>query len=218
MKNRPILFLAAVLSLAAAARADIYIRPNGTYAFPTGHPYSSRAGAGISAGWDWNSRFALELGLRFWSVPVTASTGGLSRGILRVLPLECAVRYRRPLGSNLHLYGEAGAAYAFHSFSLDEGIQAAWKELGFSIDESAKNGPAAHLGIGFEYALSPKTAVDLGIRWHLLRTKGEWSFTDDASGMSQDGTIEKLNFDALTLSLGVKIAIFDLDGDGAQRE
>ncbi|MCX6565698.1 MAG: outer membrane beta-barrel protein [Candidatus Aminicenantes bacterium] len=218
MKRHPILILAAVLSLAAAARADIYLVPAGTYAFPMDQPYSSRFGAGVSAGWAWNSRFALELGLRFWPVPVSGSIDGLSLGTLHVLPLELTFRGRWALGSNLLFYGEAGAGYAFHSFALDEGLQADWDALGFSINESVKKGPAAHLGVGLEYALSPKMAVDFGIRYHLLRTKGEWSITDDLSGLTQTGTLEKLNFDALTLSLGLKISLFGSDEDGVQPE
>lgn len=211
MKNRLIVLSAIVLSLAAAARADIYLGGEGTYAFPADQPYSSRFGAGISAGWAWNSTFALELGLRYWPVPVAGAIDGLSPGTLRVLPLEIALRGRWPLGSCLRLGGEAGAGYAFYSFSLDESLQTGWEALGFSINESVKNGPVAHLGVGLEYALSPKMAIDIGIRYHLLRTKGEWSITDDASGATQAGTVEKLNFNAVILSVGLKIAIFDPD-------
>ncbi len=213
MKNRLILLFAVVLSLAAAARADIYLGGEGTYAFPVYQPYSSRLGAGISTGWAWNSTFALELGLRYWPVPVAGSTDGLSPGTTRVLPLQIGFRGRWLLGSYLRLWGEAGAGYAFYSFSLDESLQAGWEALGFSINESVKNGPAAHLGVGFEYALSPKMAIDIGIRYHLLRTKAEWSITDDASGATRAGTVEKLNFNAVALSLGLKIVIFDLEKD-----
>ena len=208
MKRHLILLVAGMLSLAAAARADIYLILAGTYAFPVDQLYSSRPGFAASAGWAWNSHFALELGFRFWRVPVAGSTDGLSLGTLRVLPLEITFRSRWSLGSNFRLCGEAGAGYAFHSFSLDGGLQAGWKALGFSIDESAKNRPAAHLGVGLEYTLTPKMAVDFGIRYHLLRTRGGWSIIDDSSGVTQTGTLEKLNFDALTFSLGFKIVLF----------
>jgi opacity protein-like surface antigen len=211
MKHHPILLVAAVLSLAATARADIYLNLDGTYALRTNQPYASRPGIGIAAGWAWNSRFALELGLRYWSSPVDGTIDGLSSGTVHVLPLELAFRSRWPLGSNLLLCGEAGAGYAFHSFSIKESLQAGWKALGFSVKESVKNGLAAHLGVGLEYALSPKMTIDMGIRWHLLRTKGEWSITDDESGVAQAGTVKKLSFDALTFSLGLKIVLFRLE-------
>ena len=148
MKRLPILLGAVALSPAAAARADIYLNLGGIYALRTNQPYASRPGAGISAGWAWNSRSALELGLGYWSSPVNGSTDGLNSGNISVLPLEVAFRSRWPLGSNLLLCAEAGAGWAFYSFSLDKNVQAGWEALGFTIDESVKDRPAAHLGVG----------------------------------------------------------------------
>jgi len=207
MKKRVVVFVVVVL-LPAVAAADIYLRPDAAYAFPTGKPYASRAGVGLAAGWSWNPRFALELGFRFWPVPVSGTADGLSRGVLHVLPAELSLHARLPLGSKLHLRGEAGAGWAFHSFALDPDVFDSWNALGFSLDESAKDGPAVHVGASLEYTLTPKMAVDFGIRWHLLRTTGTWSIVDDDSAITQTGTVANLNFDAVTLSLGLKIALF----------
>jgi opacity protein-like surface antigen len=208
MKRVALILLTAGLFLVLPARADIYLSLQGVAAIPTGGLYSSRPGGILSVGWSWNPRFALELGAGFWRTPVKASTGSLSAGSLSVFPVEFSFRARWPLGPKLQLGGEAGLGYTFYGFSLDEAIAAAWKAVGFTISETVKDAPATHLGLGLEYALSERWSVTFGVRYHILRTRGTWSIVDDISGETQSGKIKKLNLDALSLSLGIKITLF----------
>ena len=208
MKKRLLLVAAAVLVSAAAAPAEFYFGAAGIYSAPLDQPYSSRFGAGISAGWAWSPRFAVELGLGWRPSRVTGSLEGLSDGTLRVFPLEASLRARQPLGSGWVLGGEAGAGWAFHSFSLSDNLRAAWEALGISIKESADGGPVVHLGIGIEYLLTPRWSLEAGLRYTRSRTKGTWSITDEAGGLVQSGTLEKLKLDAVSLTFGLKIALF----------
>lgn len=206
MKRLGGLLIIAGCLLAAPARADVYLGMQGTFSLPMGTDYAAGPGGILSAGWAWNPRFALELGLGYWPVPVAASSDGLSPGTLTMLPVEFTFRARWPIGPKLHLSGEAGLGNAFTAFTLDAETVAAWEALGFEIDELVKDDPSAHLGIGLEYALSERWAVTLGARYHILRTRGAWTITDTISGETASGNIKKLNFDAFTLSLGVKFA------------
>lgn len=208
MKRLGLVLLAAGLLSASPALADVYLGFQGTASIPTGENYKARTGGILTAGWSWNPRFALELGLGYWPVPVTASSSGLSRGTLSMFPVEFAFRARWPVGTKFQLSGEAGLGNAFTAFSLDAETVAAWEALGFEIDELVKDDPSAHLGIGLEYALSERWSVTLGARYHILRTRGTWTITDTISGETASGNIKKLNFDAFTLSLGVKFALF----------
>jgi len=208
MKRLPMVLLFAGLSLAAAARAEVTLDAGGIYALRTNPPHASRPGAAIAAGWTWNSRFALELGVRTFRFPVDASPGGLSAGTISALPIELAFRARFPLGPGLTLSGAAGAGLTFYSFTPDEAVLAAWKDLGFTLEESVKDRPTAHLGAGLEYTLSPTLALDVGLRWNLFRTAGEWSITDDATATRQAGTVESLRFDTLAIFLGLKVTLF----------
>lgn len=207
MKRLSLILLAAGLLSASPAMADIYLGFQGAASLPTGESAKAGIGGIMTAGWSWNPRFALELGLGCWPVPVTASEAGLSKGRLRVFPVDIAFRARWPLGPKLHLSGEAGLGNAFYDFSLDEETVAGWEAVGFKIEESLKNEPSAHLGVGLEYALSDRWSAVFGVRYYLLRTRGNWTITDTVSGETASGMIKKLSFDAFTLSLGVKFAI-----------
>jgi opacity protein-like surface antigen len=140
------------------------------------------------------------------------SVEGLSLGKLCVLPVEVALKARFPFGEKLSLFGEAGVGYAIHSFTLDEGFVEDWTAVGFEIAETAKGGLSARLGVGLELALSPKMSLDLTAGYSLLRSGGEWSIIDVYSGETASGTLESLNFDAVTFSLGLKIALFAPEG------
>lgn len=209
MKRIPILLALAVLAAAGFASADVYLGLQGTFALPLDSLYSSRIGFGVAAGWELSPQFALELGIRNWAVPSANSAEGFSLGKISVMPIELSLRARLPLGPKLHLVGEAGAGYAIHSFTLDEDLVQAWSNVGFDLAETADNGLAAHLGAGLELALSPKMSLDISARYHLMRTSGAWSITDVYSGETATDAIEKLNLDALTVSLGLKIALFN---------
>ncbi|MHB8055100.1 MAG: outer membrane beta-barrel protein [Candidatus Aminicenantales bacterium] len=208
MKRVALILAAAGLFLVSPARADITLGLQGAVAIPTGGAYSSGIGGSLAAGWSWNPRFALELCAGLWPVPATASTGGLGEGSLGVFPVEVSFRVRWPLGPKLRVSGDAGLGYAFYCYSLDEEIVAAWKAVGFEISEAVKDAPAAHIGCGLEYVLSKNWAVTLGLRYHVLRTRGTWSISDDISGETQSGKIKNLNFDAFSLSLGIRIGLF----------
>ncbi len=204
--------LGAILAAAGTVQADVYARLQGLFALPTGASYSGGAGLGLAAGWNLDSRFALELGFRNWAVASEGSIEGLSLGRLCVLPVEVAFQARFPLGSRLHLFGQFGLGYAFHSFKLDENYLEDWNELGFEIEENAENGISARLGAGLELTLTPKMSLDFTAGYNLLGSKGVWSITDTASGETASGDPADLSFDALTFSLGLKIALFSPEG------
>jgi len=170
-------------------------------------PYSSNIGFGLAAGWELNPQLSLELGANRWALSSAGIVDGLSLGKIASLPIELSLRARLPLGAKLNLLGDVGVGYAFHSFTIDESLAQSWKTVGFVIEESAKGGLAAHLGTGLEIVLSPRMSVDITARYYLMRTSGEWSITDDYSGESASGTLESLNFDALTFSVGLKIGL-----------
>ncbi len=212
MKRMFFLCASAILLSAGTAQADLYVRLQGIYALPTGASYSGGAGFGLAAGWELDPRFSLELGLRNWTMTSEGSVEGLSLGKLCVLPIEVALKARFPLGEKLSLFGEAGVGYAIHSFTLDEGFVEDWTAVGFEIAETAKGGLSARLGVGLELALSPKMSLDLTAGYSLLRSGGEWSITDVYSGETASGLLESLNFDSVTFSLGLKIALFAPEG------
>jgi len=214
MKKISTFCVLAILASAGAGRADIYVRGQGIFVLPMDTPYSSGIGFGIAAGWELNPQFALELGASRWSLPSAGMADGLSLGKIAALPIELSLRARLPLGAKLNLLGDAGLGYAFHSFTIDEDLAQSWTEVGFVIEESAKSGLAAHLGAGLELVLSPGMSVDISARYYLLRSSGEWSITDAYSGESASGTLESLNLDSLTFSLGLKIG---LAASGASR-
>jgi opacity protein-like surface antigen len=141
------------------------------------------------------------------------SVEGLSLGKLCVLPIEVALKARFPLGEKLSVFGEAGVGYAIHSFTLDEGFAADWTAIGFEIVEAPDNGLSARLGAGLEFVISPKMSLDFTAGYNLLRSSGAWSITDVYSGETASGTLESLNFDAVTFSLGLKIAVFSPEGN-----
>ncbi len=93
---------------------------------PMGTDYAAGPGGILSAGWAWNPRFALELGLGYWPVPVAASSDGLSPGTLS--GFRSSLLYG-PAGRSVRasFSGEAGLGNAFTAFTLDAETVAAWK-------------------------------------------------------------------------------------------
>lgn len=198
----------ALIMTTGAAQAKIYLSAQGSYALPTNKLFGGGLGFGAAVGYELTPAYSLELSIRNWALSSEGSADGLSLGKASVLPVELSFRARFPLRPGVTLYGDAGAGYAFSSFSLDEDLAADWAAVGFTLDENTDNGLTAHLGFGVEIALTPTVDIDIAARYHLFQTRGVWTITDDASGEAQTGTIEGLNLGAITLSLGFKISIF----------
>jgi opacity protein-like surface antigen len=207
MKRTLLVLLLALASPAATAEAKFYFSLNGGYALSTNKLNGGGLGFGGTVGWELTPAFSLELSVRNWSVPVTGSNQGLSKGKFSALPIELSGRLRLPVGTSFTLFGDVGAGFSLQSFKLDEALAKDWAAVGFLIEESVDNVLAAHVGLGLEFALSPTIALDFGARYHYLRSQGAWTITNIAGGESQSGKIADLDFGAFTFSLGVRISL-----------
>jgi opacity protein-like surface antigen len=131
----------------------------------------------------------------------------LSQGRLTEIPIELELRARFSLGGkSFGPYAAGGLGYALHSFALDAGFADGWRKAGFEVNEQANHGLAVHIGAGVEIALGPAVTFDLGARYSFLRSKGSWTMADLASGESMGGPLNSLNFDALAVTAGFRVA------------
>jgi hypothetical protein len=207
MKRAIVLLTVTLLGSAAAAEAQFHLSLYGGYALTPNAAPSDALLIGGGVGFSFSRALSLEFSAGRWVLPVSGTAEGLSQGRLTEIPLELEIRahFSWP-GPRFGAYAAAGAGYAFHAFSLDPGVDADWKAAGIDVRESADHGFAAHVGFGFEIALGPAVAFDIGGRYAFLRTGGSWSITDLGSGETGGGRLSGLEFDALAVIAGFRIA------------
>lgn len=90
-------------------------------------------------------------------------------------------------------------------FSLDEEITETWKDLGFDVEEEInKSSFGYHLGAGLDFFVSEFIAFNVDLKYCFVKTKGAWTFTDQASGTEIRGELEGLDLGAFMLGVGLK--------------
>jgi opacity protein-like surface antigen len=207
MKKLPAAAAAFLLVLAVNAPAKVRLSLYGGYAATPEASSGEGAVVGAGLGFSLSSILSLDLTAGRWVVPVRPSANGLSRGRLTELPISLELRARFPLGrGGWAVYGAGGLGYALHSFALDSDFAAGWKDVGFEIEERVDHGLAAQVGAGLEIGLGPAVDLDLGVRYTILRTKGSWAMADLRTGENSGGPLDSLNFDALAVQAGFRVA------------
>jgi outer membrane protein W len=151
-----------------------------------------------------SKNIAVELAAIYQKGNVAGDPNSLSKGKLTTMPLQLSVMGRFPVGKKLTPYVLAGGSYFLNSFALDSSIADDWKTLGFTLTEKVDPAFGFHFGGGFELALGKTLAADIGVRYCLAKTKGNWSMTDDKSTSETSGTTGDLKLDTLTFAVGLK--------------
>jgi len=207
MKSTSAATAALLFALSVNAPAKVRISLYGGYAATPESSPGAGAVIGAGLGFTISPMLSLDLTAGRWVVPMKASANGLSRGRLTELPVSLELRARFPLGrGGWAVYGAGGLGYALHDFALDSDFAAGWKTAGFEVEERVDHGLSAHVGAGLEIGLGPAVDLDFGARYTLLRTKGTWAMADLASGENSGGPLNSLNFDALAVLVGFRVA------------
>jgi hypothetical protein len=208
MRKPLCLFVAFFLGFAVAAEAGVHLSLAGGYAAtPDQAPGEGVVVCG-SVGFSLSKALSLDLTVGRWEVPIRGTDSGLSQGRLTEIPIALELRVHIPLGpSRFGAYVAGGLGYALHSFELDSGFAGGWRTAGLEVRENADHGPAGHVGAGFEIALGPAVALEVGARYTILRTKGDWSMADLVGDENVGGRLDNLNFDALAVVVGFRVAI-----------
>jgi uncharacterized protein YgiM (DUF1202 family)/outer membrane protein W len=186
---------------------NLSIGINGGYS----HLLCSSYGGGLFFGGKVNfyfSRyFGFELNGFYLQGNVTGSSQGLSDGKLTLIPLQLSLTGRLAINEKIVVYVLGGGGININSFSLDPEIQNGWSDLDFEAIESVDNFVGFHFGAGIDYFIQENLALNFDVRYLINNTTGEWSLTDQISGISSSGSLEDLCLKSLVFGIGIKFFI-----------
>jgi outer membrane protein len=169
---------------------------------------NSQINSGMACGatflFGFSKNIAVELAGIYQKGNVAGDPNSLSKGKLTTMPLQLSVMGRFPIGKKFTPYVLAGGSYFLNSFTLDSSVADEWKALGFTLTENVDKVFGFHFGGGLELVLGKTLAADIGVRYCLAKTKGNWSMTDDKSNSETSGTTGDLKLDTLTFAVGLK--------------
>lgn len=127
---------------------------------------------------------------------VALGSQGLSNGKLAIFPVQLSLQGRFPLKNQIVPYAVTGIGYYLNNFSLED--------KSFNQEEKVKNALGFHLGGGIDYFFKENIALNVDLRYCLVKSSGTWSRRDPVSGARISGEIVKINLNSLMLGVGVK--------------
>lgn len=133
------------------------------------------------------------------------SINGLSKGKLNILLAQFSIQARYPISERYFPYLCAGGGFYLNRFSLGEEITESWKDLGFDVEEEInKSSFGYHLGAGLDFFVAESIAFNVDLKYCFIKTKGTWTFTDQASGIETSGELDGLDLGAFMFGVGLK--------------
>jgi outer membrane protein len=148
--------------------------------------------------------FALKISGQMYRSDEEGDPEKLSRGRLTVIPIQFSFQGRFPQSEQLVPYLEAGAGYYLNIYDLDSEIVTAWETLGFDIREKVNNSIGYHFGTGVDFLVRTNLGFNAELKYCILRPKGTWTITDQASQTFVNGDIADLDFSTLMFAFGMK--------------
>jgi outer membrane protein W len=204
MRKFPGVFLAC-LFLSIGLTAQIRLGLSGGYGMPSDTNYKGGMAFGFQIGLGLGEHFAVEIGLAGMKGDVVASETGLSAGSLSRMPIDLSLQFRLPLGGRkLVPYIFAGGGYSLNSFTLNSAAAAPWTALGITLEEKAKSAAAFHGGVGLDFFVTGKLAINLNVKYLFSKASGSWSQTDTGSHTVASGTLSDLSLNTLFINFGLK--------------
>jgi len=147
---------------------------------------------------------ALELNCLYSQSATENNTTGLSEGNLSTFEIGLNLIGRFPIKNKFFPYISAGGFYSLNSFKLDADLASTWDNLGFDLAETVENASGARFGAGVDFRVAGKITLGLDFKYRLMVVEGAWTFTDQLSNTAESGALRQLNFNSLSLSLGIK--------------
>lgn len=135
-----------------------------------------------------SKKFRLELKGSFFPIKVQYEPEGLTEGTLNMIPLQLTLQYRLRISRRFIPYVGVGVGYYVNRFSIENNNE--WQRLGFNINEEVDNVFGYHLGAGIDYFLKSRMALYIDFRYCFASLTGNYSITEEVSGISHQGTIE----------------------------
>jgi outer membrane protein W len=187
---------------------DLRFSLNGDYAITSADDQNNGFGAGASLSLALNRYISLELNAQFTSLETTGTTAGtgaiLQAGRLRQIPVQLLVQIRLPLARlPLVPYATAGAGYSLNSFSLDETLISSFSDLGIDVTEDVSNSFVWTVGAGIDFLASPRLVINVHALYRSCSTDATWTFADQVSGESSQGTLADVGLKDFVLGLGI---------------
>lgn len=207
MKKIIVLAAAALLATAAPAAAGIRVGFAGGYALTPAANQGQGLALAAHVAFDLTPNLALEIGALRYQTPVTASTDGLSKGTLAVLPIEISLKVHFPVSSKLDLFAGAGGGVYLPHFSPDAAAVQTWTSVGFTPAENLNAAFGFHFRGGLELALGSRVGLVIETRYSSASAAGTWTLTDNRGGPSVNGKITGLSLDAIVFGLGLNISL-----------
>lgn len=159
--------------------------------------YGSSLKIGIEVIYMLTETFSAELSFQEYGVNVDQSEGGLSDGVLTIIPVQLGLRMKLPFESLYNPYIAGGLGYYFNYFSLDD-------ETDVTQQEDVKHTLGFHLGGGVDYFLRERLLLNLDLKFYFGKTSGSYEYLRNSGNVADKGTIENINIHGLILSLGVR--------------
>lgn len=181
---------------------------NGDYVITSADDQNNGFGGGASVALSLNRYISLELNAQFTSVATTGITTGtapiLQKGKLTQIPVQALVQLRLPLPTlPLVPYITAGAGYSFNSFSLDETLVSDFDDLGIDVTESVSGSFVWSVGAGVDFLASPQFVFNIHALYRWSSADADWTFTDQVSGESAQGTLTGIGLKDIVLGIGI---------------
>lgn len=178
---------------------------SGGYAIPSNSNFKGGFAPGFQIGLGLGDNFALEIGLSRFQGDVVGTESGLSAGSLTRMPLELSLQGRFPLGSKKIVpYFFAGGGYSLNKFDIASSVTIPWSAVGVTITEKAESAVAFHAGIGLDFFIIEKLAININAKYLFSSAKGSWTQTDDGTGQASSGDLSDLKMNTLFINFGLK--------------
>lgn len=135
---------------------------------------------------------------------VQENPGGLSKGKISITSIGLSIQGRFPLGKHFVPYIIGGGSYWTNKFTIDANTISPWENLGFKIREEIENSTGIHFGVGMDFFITRKIAINGDVRYFKINTKGNWKISEQVTNLEVSNRLEDLDFSSVMIGLGLK--------------